>query len=91
MKNAETPIEILKRLKASLVATRLGVKFYEDPIHGDEEPLLAVYKGRVVCSGFYDVPEEDVCIDIMNEIEAVIEDLARLGMIETIENVLELK
>jgi len=73
MKNAETPIERLKRLKAPLIGVYLGLCFYEDPRWGDEEPLLAVYKGRVVCSGFYEVPEEYACLDIMNEIEAAIE------------------
>jgi len=58
----------LKDNKATLIATYLGISFYECPIYGDMEPLIGVYKGETFNSGFYDLPTETETRDLLSDL-----------------------
>lgn len=61
-------LKTLKARKATLIATRLGISFYECPIYGDMEPLIGVYEGESFDSGFYDLPTETETRDLLSDL-----------------------
>ncbi len=60
----------LRDNRATVIARRRGVTFYEHPKYGDMVPLLASYGGRVYNSGFHDVPYDF-------EMDSVLEQIRR--------------
>ena len=44
-------------LDQTYMGTTAGIRFYEDPDHGDEVPLLANINGRWYRTDFWEVPD----------------------------------
>ena len=50
-----------------------GWTFYEDPVYGDEEPVMATKAGddNVYCTGFYDCGDPDELLESSRDYGAV--------------------
>jgi len=43
----------------TLIARSTFIDFYEDPIHGDEAGLVAVFDSQCRVTDLYDIPDQD--------------------------------
>jgi len=58
----------LRDSRATVIARRRGVTFYEHPKYGDMVPLVASYGGRCWDSGEYEVPSDIEMDDVLEHI-----------------------
>ena len=56
--------------KKCIIGKRRGITFFECPIYGDEEPLIALYKNVYFCSGFFDMPSDSETVDLISSLPA---------------------
>lgn len=64
----------LKKLNPTFIGLVDGISFLEDPIMGDEAPLILKYKGEYYSTDFWDLPDKyDVAESLTELLDLVYE------------------
>lgn len=58
----------MKEKPSTLIGVVMGIQFWEDPIHGDEAPLLAKIGGKWTRSYWYELPTMEEALEWEAEI-----------------------